>query len=181
MIKTKKHRPTLGFLLCWLTNINWSSRSLLNCSPGWPNKSQLHIVTSTSVILLGFCSRLTDHGISAQQKALTLADIDFGELHYWFDAKNNLSNALIEHQCITWSTVILIIKRFRRFLKLYRRAVFLKPKYPTNSITRMNGQFPSHQPTSGLLLWGLTEKNPGIGSLFSFDYELTAFITSFLS
>ena len=67
-----KLRLTLGFLLCWLTNIYWSSRSLLSCSPGWPNKYQPHIVTSTSVILLGFCSRLTDHGIPAQQKALTL-------------------------------------------------------------------------------------------------------------
>ena len=45
----------------------------------------------------------------------------------------------------------------------------------------MNGQFPSHQPTSGLLLWGQTEKNPGIGSLISFGYGLTVFITSFLS
>ena len=52
-----------------------SSRSLISCSLGWPNKSQLHIVTSTSVILLGFCSRLTDHRIPAQQKAPTLCAI----------------------------------------------------------------------------------------------------------
>ena len=121
------------------------------------------------------------HRIPAQQKALTLADIDFIELHYWFETQNNLSYALIELQCMTWSTVILIIKRFRRFFKLDRLAVFLKPKYPTDSITRMNGRFRSHQPTSGLLLWGLTEGNSGISSLFSFCYGLTVFITNFLS
>src|SRR5438552_1975900 len=34
------------------------------------NKFQQKNLTSTLVILLGFCSWLTDHGISAQQKAL---------------------------------------------------------------------------------------------------------------
>ena len=51
-------RPTLGFLLCWLTNINSSSRSLIICGPGWTNKAEQQNITSTALTLLSFGSGL---------------------------------------------------------------------------------------------------------------------------
>jgi len=44
---------TWGFLLCWLKNIYWSSRSLISYSPGSTNKAEQQNITSTSLTLLG--------------------------------------------------------------------------------------------------------------------------------
>jgi len=65
--------PTWGFLLCWLTNIYSSSRSLIICSPGSTNTAEQQNIFSSSLILLIFGSGLTNHGISAQQKALAVS------------------------------------------------------------------------------------------------------------
>jgi hypothetical protein len=45
-----------GFSACWLKNIYWSSRTLIICSPGCPNKAGQKDITSTISTSLNFGS-----------------------------------------------------------------------------------------------------------------------------
>ena len=62
---------TGGFLLCWLTDI-FSSFVLLSAFVRAVLFLSVFFITSTAVILFGFCSGLDVFQIPAQQKALTL-------------------------------------------------------------------------------------------------------------
>ena len=92
-IRTYRRPITWGLLLCWLTNINSSSRSLIIFSPGLTFTIELLYISSSSVRGCAFVPgwRITEY--QHRQQALPLpATLSQISLNSWQDRKRHFNS-----------------------------------------------------------------------------------------